>query len=462
MNGIDSGKSQPSVSVPPSPPPFLKAAIRRAAVLFSGSTLTAVLALLQNILVVRALGAEQYGVWGLGVSLAALAFGFLGFRTHDALNRSLVRIEAAVEVNVTAGCVVAAALLVEFATAAITATILIAALPFIIPSLTANAAATVVFTTNILAMLLMAQDKVFQGITRHADATHLIPVVNLIAGGSRLVVTAALFLASQLDLKALAYSNLGVSLLTFAMHAHLLRRLLRSSLGLHMRDLKVGLVFDRWQDLRGFRSMLSVTFLSSSASTIFKQADVLLLGLWRDDQAVGLYRLAKSLALTLQNMGSSLAFALYDDFTKLVTSRNLFALQIALRKLSKILAVIVPLAAFGILVAPYAVALIYGYGLSGAVLSLQILIVASSVMIGLSWTFPLLISLDGEATYLRIIFTGTLVQVLLSIALLPITDSIIPMALITAGSWIGVFLTLLLACLLHMKSRIASARQSLG
>lgn len=451
MSQLD--KSHPSQLTPePSAQSLVGGAIKRASVLFSGSVFIALLTLVQNILITRALGAEQYGVWGLGVSFAALAFGLLGFRTQDALNRCLAHaLNKETGTKALVSGLISSALIADFLAAAVTTIVLLASFSLLIPTLTEHPAALLVFTTNVFALMMTAPDKVFQAVTRHADATHLIPAVNLTAISLRIAVTALLFATSLINLQTLAYSNLAVAFIVGGLQTLLLGRMLHASLDIRWSDLPVRAVFTNWRQRKDFWSMLIVTFFSSSASSIFKQADVLLLGIWRDDQAVGLYRLAKSLALVVQNVGSSLAFSLFSDFNRLVVEKRYDELRSALKHISVLLLGAIPIAAIGILLTPYAVPLIYGHEFESAITPLQIMIISSTIVIVLAWTFPLIVSFRREKLYLYIIVGATAAQTGAALIVLPTTTGVIPMALISMASWAGLYFILAAVNLLHLR-----------
>lgn len=416
--------------------------------MLSGTVGSAVIGFLQSILLTRTLNPEGFGLWALGTSITALTFGLLSFRSNDALNRSLTGFSSASEdLTSLRASVVTSAFIIEIACAVVGTLVILMLAPFALPYVTNSPDAFFVTVTQAIAMALTWTDRPFQGICRAARNFKSIPLVTLSAALVKLTLTGGLFFAGHLSLLSLGYLQVFVGFVTFAAQALVGARLMSRSLNLPLDSLSPGTAWRNRGRLADFWRLVNASFWSSCCATGFKQADIVLLGLFRSEAEVGLYRLAKSLASLGQSIGSALAFSAYDEFNVLIREQKFQKLLGELRNTTLYLIPAIFIVAAGGALLNWFIPLVYGTAYEAATPLLQIQLISVCVGIILFWSFPLLIALGKEWYYTAIVAIALILQFGLTIIFVPGGNGATSMAVIYTISWITIHLLNTAACL---------------
>lgn len=419
--------------------------------MLSGLALTAGIGFVQSVIITRALGPDLLGVWSICLVFALTIFGFLGFRTHDAATRSLAyrSDEQREEYGAVISLAVSIELLVSIVALGITVLVATAGLPL----LTDDPAAGDLIVFVAVAQAALALERPTQGIARYFEQERVIASIAVGVAATRCLVLASLWWYAFLDLHTLALVTLAIACLQFTIQAGTIWVFCRR-LNLRARDLSPIRAWRLRHRIEDFLHIMTRSFLTSSVSTVFKQADVLLLGAWRSDTEVGYYRLAKNLCTFIMSGGNAMAFAIFNDLSRLTASNDgSRAVSTVRRSLWTFgpVSIMAFLAAVGL--APLLIPAVYGHAYEPSVLLFQILVGATSVQLLLFWAFPLLIAQGKEMLYLVMISVVTLAMLALSIVILPSTQETWPMAAIMTSLWTILFGWIAYEALRQLKRR---------
>ena len=176
----------------------------------------------------------------------------------------------------------------------------------------------------------------------------------------------------------------------------------------------------RHDDLADFWRFLRAGFFTGSLSAMVKNADILILGHWRPAQEVGWYRLAKSLAGTLQAAAGVLSQTIFQDVSEWVERRQahhaLVMLQASTRKLLlPFLAVYLVAGAALWWLLPW----VYGRAFEPSRVLVLCLLLGTFVSSILFWVNPLLLALERFRAYVTILLATTCVTLVAQVALTP-------------------------------------------
>jgi len=293
--------------------------LKRSALLMTGTVGSAVLSFAQSIFLTRALTPDLVGVWAIGGSVAMVVFGLLGFRSIDAVNRSLALLpEGCRDLR---GAVITSALAAEFAAASVCLALLLAGSSWLMPHLSSSADAVAITLLQAVSIFFLWMDRPFQALCRTTGSYRRITQIALMSGTVKLLATMGLFALGELTLMRFGYLQVAISALTFMAHGASMNQFMARNLSIGFSDLSIATAWRHRRNLNCFWNLMIASFWSSCCSSVFKQIDVILLGAWRGDADAGLYRVAKSLATLAQTVGSTLAFSIFTEFNDLLSRR---------------------------------------------------------------------------------------------------------------------------------------------
>lgn len=301
--------------------------------LVAGAGTLYLLGFLQNVIVARALGPSDFGVWAAVVATASLLYALLTMGLEDAFVRAMTEYHRS-EDRSRRGTVVAGMVVASFVGRVITALGLVTAAYSIAHLMERTDVASDIFLIYAVAALLESADNLWRGLMRHEKRYMAFAVVPIFFMAGQFVVTLALYAGGALDLYALAclvvVTN-GIRFWVFVLMSlkHVRHRLGIPSLGRHLLALR-----SEAQTVAPFWSLLRAGALSQMFNGIMRNADVFVLLVFTSEGTVGLYRLAKSLIEYLIHLIRLLSVAAFTDISQLAASADYVRLSTFLGRLT--------------------------------------------------------------------------------------------------------------------------------
>jgi len=360
--------------------------------LFSGHLLALVPSFLQNVLVVRALGQWNFGLFALAFGFCQSIQSFLTFRTVEALTSELIRSEPKDAVH--HGRLIGSALCADLGTSLLSFMLVLLASPYFVSLSLQDSSSLPLFLILAFITILPVAENSWLSLARYQrkfKAMALLPAVFVIL--QTVAVTVA-FLLDALTVYTLAYIYVSTSALRAVLYGHLLERDAREIFGV---SVNTSLMIDAARNrsaMKSFWVFMRYGYLSGSITALIKSSDVLLLGIWRSESDVGVYKLAKSLLGILQSISHSLAVALFQDLVQLVTTSSWQILRTRVWYVTCIWSSVIALGVVvGSIVASPVIGAVYGEALRPAAGPFVAMLFSFAIPMALFWANPLLLAL---------------------------------------------------------------------
>ncbi|NUP99562.1 MAG: lipopolysaccharide biosynthesis protein [Armatimonadetes bacterium] len=383
----------------PAPVPFsLRKFAKNTSYLFLGGSATSVLAFIQSILIVRVLGANDYGAWAVITSFVGMAPAFLGFKTSLPLTREVVRMrEAASRSGLS--LLLASALWVEVITN-LAALLLVGGASTLVATHAAKAPSlwpiAWIYGSR---LLLQAVEPIWFSVARDRQAYRALSAVPTIGALALFGAVIVLWRLESLNLWSLAWAHLASSLLLCLLETVHLEMLLRRAYGLRLSRLAYGGLWSRRREIAEFWEFMWSTYARSLIGSVLKSCDVVVLGWFRAPAEAGIYKLAKSMASVLTLLVDPLTKSFYQDVNEQLHTGQYRQMQRDLDRMTRKAALptaVVIVAAVAL--AKPAVLLLYGADFAPAATYFSIIMIGSAFSLLLFWAPPL-IQACGEHMY---------------------------------------------------------------
>jgi O-antigen/teichoic acid export membrane protein len=366
----------------------------RGSTLLGGSSAALAASFLHTVVVARALGPGDFGVWAGIQAYCLVVASFVTFRTSEPLTRYLVEFRSRGDGERTA-LLLGTAMTVDGVTQVVAVLAMMALAPLLAPGLAGGAAAASLYPVVAVGMLRGAFDPTWFSVARDLGRYQTIATLNAAFPVLRLGVTTVLWLTGGVTLPALAWLMMGIGLIQMAVTGACLWRALSGGYGLAVPGLFAPARLRRQSEIAPFWNFMKATFLWSLFTGLVKEGDVLILGSLRGAEEVGWYRLARSLVSTTQSVAEMLAQVIYQDFSELVVARN----GALLRRTAGVLARSwLPLVAGGvalaIVLADPVIPAVFGAAYGPATGVFSILLVGSGAVTMLFWVRPLALAFE--------------------------------------------------------------------
>ncbi len=393
----------------------LKRILRNTGWLFSAQILTATLALLQGVMLTRALGPERFGVCALVVTFVLLVIQVFDSRIWESIIRFVPQFRARDDDRGAAATIQlcywieGGAGLVSFAVILATAEI---GADWFIKDPTA---AGLIRLYGILALINIPSEAT-SALLRVADRFDWLSYQS--------VATAAL-------------TTIGTGVVWWlepTLQRFLLVQLVGAAVGVLIL-LVMGLGVARtmelpwWRpsalaSLRGrYREVLRFIFLTNLTGTcrmITSRADVLVLGWFSSPAAVGVYELAKRLVTQLGSFAAPLYSSVFPEISKLMAAGEYAEVRRLQKQLSAtILAAVLVICVLGTIAAPPLIPFFFGADFAPAIVLLQVLL-WRYVWLPLVWFPGFLLSLGRVGTSTALAWIDALIYLGLLVVLVPV------------------------------------------
>ena len=373
--------------------------------LVSGNLLNLIILFLQGVLLARALGVSGFGLYSAATAAAALAVGLFGFRTADALTRSLtlVRGDGGTRVRRT---LIIAAISADFATFGLGLAAVTLAGNWLAVRIAGSADAAGLFVLASLSAFLGFAMNSFTAVAR--DRRHFVLLGYIVPSvrGAELGALGALAAAGTLTLwaalvVAAVRSAIGLAILLIYIVATCRNEALRETGGTSASARPV-----MREALLPFWRFMAASFLWSVATALPKNLDVVVLGIYRSPEECGYYRLAKNLVGFGQSAGSTLFSLIYREFLDIIAKERWKDALAFARSIGFPLAGIALAGGLaGGVLAPWIISLVYGPDYLPATLLVRIMLAGGVATVGAFWGQALILAL-GQIRYNTVVVTG--------------------------------------------------------
>ncbi len=423
--------------------PSLRRLFTNGSYLFGGSAAAMALALLQTLILARALGPADFGIWSSVQAYVLVAYSLCTFRTSEPVTRYLVEFRERSQRDLVE-LLLGSALATEVVTRILALAVIVGSAPWLAKELPGGAGAIPLYMLIGTMQVCAVFDQVWFSVARDLGRYRAIAALNTVFPLMRVVGLAVLLAAGRLNLISAGWLMALTGAIQAILTGGCLFGAMAEGYGLRFGGLARIQAFRRRQELAGFWGFMGATFLWSICSSAIKEADTLVLGFFRSAEEVGWYRLAKSLAATLMRVGEMLSQVIYQDFSELVVRNDLAEVRRRVLLLCRTwLPLVVVTTLVGLLLARPVLVLVFGAAFEPSVLPFQMLLVASGFVTMFFWVRPIVLALELYWYNFRV----TLVQGLL---LLPLNIvmcqhyGILGATATLALSWIAGYAALLL------------------
>jgi O-antigen/teichoic acid export membrane protein len=404
---------------------LLSKVVRNSAHLFSSNSLSLVLSMVQGILAARLLGPAGFGLVGIVMGYASTVNGLLSFRMSELVVRYggeyLERNE-----QDKAAALVKAASLTEGA---------VSILAFLVVVLTAGLATRyfaktpgveTLFIVYALGLLANFNIETSTGILQVTDKIKLQGIINLFqtittAG----IITAAYFFEGSLQIVLGAYL-LGKVILGLGMfitaQVHLHRVLQRNWLTASVKSLP---------EFNKMAKFAISSNLSATAILVFRESEILWVGLFLTTEVAGYYKAAYTIILLLALPVHPLILTVHPELNRLIVQKAWPRLRDFLRKVTTVSFIYNFILGLGLVLFGRWVLWIYGEEYTVAYPALMALLVGMMFNFTLFWNRPLLLSFSLPTFPLIAIVTAGVLKVGLAFLLVPRYGYIMEAALLS-------------------------------
>ena len=394
--------------------PLFKRVLNSSLRLFSSNTISLGLSVLQGILATRLLGPGGFGLVGIVIGYASTVNSLFSFRMSEIVVRyggeylEKGEKEKASALVKTAGLAEAVVSLLAFLVVALTA-------GWASRSFSSPPAAPWMFTVFALGLLANFNVETSTGVlqvTRHIQWQGTVNLIQSIV--TTLVILAAFLWNGSLELVLFAYL-LSKTILGLGMF-------LAAQIQLH-RALGRGWWRQPFSHLTSARELVRFAVSSNISATIikiFRESEILWVGLFLSNEAAGYYRVAYTLVGFLAIPADPLIASVYPELNRLAVQKAWDPLKSFLRKVTSLalaynLALMLGLVAFGRL----AIRIYSGEEFLPAYPALVALLIGLTFNYILFWNRPLLLSLGLPTFPIRVTLIVGLVKIALAFVFVP-------------------------------------------
>ncbi len=380
--------------------PSIQRLLKNTSLLFGAESIVTLISLIQFPIISRWLGPENYGLWGLAQSWVGLVGQLFGFRLWETVIKFLSQFMAAKD-ETRALAVLKLCFFLEA---------LVAAFIFLVLVLSADFAGSFVFRSfpggadlirlETLHILMLFSSSIWVAVLRVFDRFKKLSLYNVVFAIAQFGLW-MLIVKLNAGLGGLILAGILVKFFQTLTLAWIAQRELRKRFGRHWftADLNA---------LRGYRREIGVMLFSMNVDTLRKiamgNADMLVIGWLTNPTQVGIYRLAKQLALYFGRVTNPIYESLYPEVTRLYAAEGAIAVRKFVRRLmGGVLAGLAAALAGAYLLAPWLIPPIFGSEYILSIPLFYVIMLTNLWVVGL-WIPSVMLS-AGQARRLTLINT---------------------------------------------------------
>jgi len=388
-----------------------------AAKVLSGQWANIVVLFLEGVLLANVLGPAGLGKWAIVQAVFFTIGSLLSFRTSEALTRYLIKARKKSQIKLQG----------KLLTAALTTDILVFFLITVI-----GVMVSVVFTKLIsvdekipelvfvifgLSFLPKFAANTWVSIARIENQFWRLSFLQFITSFARVLILFFLALYGVLNLYFLSIVHTTVA---FLVGAYQLRSVISWIKMCSIPPIIYSTHILKSHELKDYRSLLFVGFITSSLSSVIKNLDILILGAWRQPEEVGWYKLAKSLVGSLQSASSALNQVVFLNLSELAEQSTLHNAMLYINKNLKYMWLIfLGLYVVGGMIFWLYTPYIYGSAFEQTTQLLPILLFGSFISAIFFWTNSMLVAFEMFRGLLLLSIASSIYAIVLFFTLTP-------------------------------------------
>jgi O-antigen/teichoic acid export membrane protein len=391
--------------------PLLRGVIRNSSYLFSSTSITAVLSLLQGIFAARLLGNENFGVLATIIAFVSSIHRLLSFRMNELVVKYLAESK-----NEQTAAIVKAAGLAEALTSLLAFLALVMLAPWAAQYLAKDPRTAPLFVFYGLVLFANLTYETALGVLQGSNRFSRQAQINLIQGilTAGLILTAFVMKGSLAQvllayLLGKAFAGLATTWLALRGCNHILGN------GWWRVPLKT---IEDWGKLRSFAIS---TNLHGTANLVFRDSEVLFISFLRSPTESGYFRIAQGVINLVMLPIEPFIAPTYAEISRAIAQKEWPATRRLLKRVSALAAAwTLPAGGFLALFGYWLIPWFYGAEYRPAYPAMLILLVGYGFASIFHWNRPLLLALGRPSFPLRVSTLTGLVKTLLTFLLLPV------------------------------------------
>lgn len=307
--------------------------LKKSAHIFNGKLCQACIGLLQSMYVARSLSVEHYGIIGIILATFAMTNSFFSFKSAGPLMRYLILYKEKGKKNH-----ILTLFLINFVIDFFSK-IFVVLVVFIVSNyvgefiLNSSEYKEEIVLYSLVSFFYLF-DSFWYVLLHDSNKIKLLGYSPTFYALAKLFIILFMFYFYGKTIESFIYSLLISEFLFFLVKIYSIKFLLNQYYRINIKDIFSIENTKRFHELNGYYRFMLHNYAASSISSLVKDADILILGFFRAENEVGIYRVAKSIASLFSNISSSLGLIVYYDFSKLIDRNQYCELKKIIRKLS--------------------------------------------------------------------------------------------------------------------------------
>jgi O-antigen/teichoic acid export membrane protein len=377
---------------------------KNSGMLFLSNKLQAVLLLGQSVIVARSLGVSRYGQWAVVTAFCTLIADFLGFKTGDVLSRYVVLLRKKGNISLLEK-LFQRAFILDFLTDMAGLAVILLLSPLVSKRFN-GPGDTSIYLFYAISLVLGFIGSCWFALERDQGNFRFISSLSFLRTLSNVLWVCLFFLIlKKTNLRFLAAACMLSESMIFLIKLTRIDRLLKNFYGSSL----VRVLWKRCRpeelqaaENREFWQFMRINYFSSSISSLVKKIDVLAAGFFFSAADVGLLKMGKSLAGSIQDVTSDLAKPIYQDFNELIASGELGKIGRFLKQYLKyyLAAVFTAILVLSMIARPL-ISLAYGVEYLPAIPFFRLYLFLVFLFIGFFWMDPLIVAMGRFNVKLR-------------------------------------------------------------
>jgi O-antigen/teichoic acid export membrane protein len=413
---------------------LLNRVLQNSVHLFGSNSLSLVFGIGQSILAARMLGPAGFGLVGIVMSYASTLNGLLSFR----MSESVVRYAGAYleeRENEKAAALIKAASAVELAVSAAAFLLVVVTAGLGAARIAKTPGSAWMFVLYSIGLLANFNIETSTGVLQITNRIKTRGTINLIQSVCSATLISAAFLLTLRNLLSVQVA------LVMVLVAYLLGKAI---LGLGMffvaQSQLEGVLGRGWRQaplsiLPSIRELFGFAFssnLSATAILVFRESELLWVGLFLNSEAAGLYKIAYTIVGFLSLPADPLILSVYPETNRLIVQEAWPRLRSFLRKITALALSYNALLAAGLILSGHWILAVFGAQYDAAYPAMMALLVGLAFNYTLFWNRPVLLSLGLQDFALLAVVAAGIFKTAMAFPLVPRYGNIAEAALLSS------------------------------
>lgn len=383
--------------------------------LFLSELFSQIVAFLQVIMIVRFLGAANYGLFALVIVYVTVVNQLIDFRIKEAvvkyLSEFLIRkdqgrlwasLKLCYLLDFITGVI---AFLIAFFTAQLVATFIMH-----------NAQAACLIQLFAFMLLISTLDNSCSGVLIVFEKFTALSIYAIASASLRFILVGVILLLG-FGIKGVLAGYIIAALISSTAIVFISLSTIKKSVWFPGIAGSISLLKDRWREIAAF--LININF-NESITLVVKNIDVLILGYFRAPTEVGLYRLAKNFTEILSLLSNSVYTAIYPQFSRLWADRRKEEFKALIKRITIFMGgITLPLTVGLFLAIPWIIRVFVGEGFSPVASLVKIMVWGIAAAVVSLWVRPVFLSMGRPGVLTIINMCNALMLLVLSLIFVP-------------------------------------------